>query len=431
MNTFTNRKLAVCFPGDGKRQSAFGVPILQTDINKRHPQATPTFPSIERQREQTRGCSGEYVVKEEINSEIMRLRYGFTASAELLALWASYGYGSAATPTGTIADEVQTVTLSNPSTLIFAHEGLTGTTASLATTTTAAQLQSALEKLDSIKPGNVQVTGVTLAAGLTVTFKNSLAKAALPLITAGTPANATIARTTAGSNKIHLIGRSTSEIMTLFGLIIGFDGDSTDADRYNDLALNSMTVTVPKAGKATCELDIFGSAKTVAAVAYVKPACQRVEPIYARDCRAKLDGEFNTKKLFEMRWSYSNNIVTDTDAQDWDSIDISNLERGDRTTTYSVTHYGTKGDSMRDKAAQNPEPVAPIELHFGRPGDRFSWYAPLAVMRLDDARTTFIGSKNKTAYTISGEAFENEDTGEVDYIEANIAKASAFLVASA
>lgn len=431
MNTFVNRKLSVCYSGDGKRQTGFGAEMLSADINKRHPQTTPTYPSIERQREQTRGCSGEYIVKEEITGEIMRLRYGFTASAELLALWAAYARGAAANPSGTIADEVQSVTLTGNSTLVFAHEGLTGTTPTLSGTTTAAGLQTALEKLDSIKAGNVQVTGTVASSGLTVTFKNALAKASLPLLVAGTPANALVERTTAGSNKIHLIGRSSSEIMTLFGLIIGFEGDSTDADKYNDLALNSLTVTVPKAGKATCELDIVGSAKTVAAIAYVKPACTRVDPIYARDCRARIDGEFNTKKLFELRWSYSNNIVTDTEAQDWDSVDISNLERGDRTTTYSVTHYGSKGDSMRDKAAARPEPVLPVELHFGRPGDRFSWVAPLAVLRLDDARTTFVGSKNKSAYVISGEAFENEDTGEVDYIEANIAKTTAFLLPSA
>lgn len=423
MNTFKDRKLLIVYPGAGTRVAAFDGELAFNKLNKRHPQATITYPSIERTREQTRGCSGEYVVIEEITGEIMRLRYGFTCSAQLLALWGALAYGGAGDPVGTPLNAKQTLTIAGDGTVTFAFEGLTGTTPTINAATTAAELKTILEKLDSIKPGNVDVTGAP--GTLVVEFIGDLAKAAMPAFTK-TGSITVTANTAVGANKLHEITRSTLDAMTLTNLIVGFEGDTTDPDRYKNIAVNSINVTIPKGGKGTCELDLVGSAKAFAAAGFTLPGCVRIDPIYARNCRAKVNGQCYTKKLVELRWGYSNNIITDDDARDWDTVDISNLERGDRTTTFYMSHYGSKGDTLFGLGYN--EQVVPLELHFGRPGDRFSWFAPLAKLRLDAQQTIFVGTKRRSAIPISGEAFENEDTGEVDYIEANIDQTTAFLL---
>lgn len=92
-----------------------------------------------------------------------------------------------------LTDEIQTVTFTGDSTLIF--DGGTPTS-SLGLTSTAAEVQTALEAVLGV--GNVSVSGTVAGGPFAVQFTGDLADAAQPLMEGGTPANVTIVQTQAG-----------------------------------------------------------------------------------------------------------------------------------------------------------------------------------------------------------------------------------------
>lgn len=118
-------------------------------------------------------------------------------------------YGGEVITTGGV-NEVQTITISGTPTggtytLTFSGE----TTAAIAYNALAAAIQSALEALSNINPGDVTVTGT---GPYTVTFGGQYANANVPTITAtgsftgGTSPAITVAETTAGAPGSNVIG---------------------------------------------------------------------------------------------------------------------------------------------------------------------------------------------------------------------------------
>ena len=133
-------------------------------------------------------------------------------------------------PTGT-ADEVQTVTVTGGptgGTFTLTYSGQT--TAGIAYNAAASAVQSALEALSNIAPGDVAVTG---AAGgpYTVTFEGTLADTNVAQMTAsgasltgGTSPGVTVATTTSGSSgteNITVTGSSGGPWTATFGNLLG------------------------------------------------------------------------------------------------------------------------------------------------------------------------------------------------------------------
>lgn len=432
--SFQNRKFFIAVSDIFKTQSAWNTAITNGDINKRHPQITPTAPSKQVTREKTLDCSGEYAIVEELTSRLYRLRFGFFPSAQLLAGWLAYAYSAVAAPTGTPADEVQTLTVSATGgtfTISFNFEGLSGTTEAIAYNATAAVVQAALEKIRPIKAGNVACSG-TLSGGMTITFQNKLGKANVPLLTTnagsltGGAGTATVVQTTAGANKLHAISRSTSDQPSIFSFIAGFDGDSTNPQKFKNAVVNAVTVTGTARSRVQAEIDLICSADLIEVSSYVIPACINFQPMKVSDCRLQIDGTYYTEQLREFSFEYNNNILTGDDAFPFDDIDAIRLERGDRTSSFTFAVYGSRGDALFTLA--EAEGQKEIKLHLGQAGDRVSVIAPSAKLRLAENELTFLGDANRSAINLEAEPFLDEAVaGTPDYIEANIAQTTAFL----
>jgi hypothetical protein len=432
--SFQNRKWFVAFSDIFKVQSAWDTAIANGDLNKRFPQLTPTAPSRQVTREETRDCSGEYVILEELTSRLFRLRFSFNPSAQMLAGMLAYGYSAAASPTGTPADEVQTLTVSATGgtfTISFDFEGLAGTTSPLAYNANAATVQAALEALRPIKTGNVACSG-TLSGGMSITFQNKLGKANMPLLTTnagsltGGAGTATVVQTTQGANKLHAISRSTSDQPSIFSFIGGFDGDATNPRKYKNAVLNSINLTGTARGKVQAEVDLICSADLIEALSYITPACVNFVPMKVSDCRLSIDGTYYTEQLREFSFEYSNNILTGDDAFPFDDIDAIRLERGDRTSNFTFAIFGSRGDALFTLA--EGETQESVRLDLGQAGDRVSIIAPSAKLKLAENELTFIGDANRSAINLEAVPFLDEAVaGTPDYIEANIAQTTAFL----
>lgn len=440
--SFQNRKFFVAYPSAFKRQSAWDTSVLNADIDKRHPMLVPTYPTSQVTRERTPDCSGEYFIASDLTSRLKRFRWGFNPSATMLAGWLAFAQGSAAAPTGTAADEVQTITISATGgtfTVSFTHEGLSGTSAAIAFNATAATVQTELNAIRSIKQGtqNAANVGVSGAAGgpYTITFQNKLAKTNVALLTTnaalltGGAGTAIVALVTAGANKLHAISRSTSDQPPQTSLIYGFDGDSDNPNKVKNVVVNEIAISGTQRGRVLVELDLI-SAWPFTAGAYTVPACVNFSPIVTKDCRLLVNGTYYAETLRDFRYVYSNNIITGDDSFPFDDIDPIRLEKLDRTSMMTFTVIGSDGDTLHTLA--ETEPYEDVSLHVGPGGDRVSIYAPYAKFLLEDTDTVFVGDAARSAIQYEAEPFLNESlTGTPDYVEANIALTTTLLTASA
>lgn len=435
MNSFRGRKLVVAFPGTYKQQTAFNVALANSVIDTRHPQTTPVFPGKTVTREDVKDCSGEYLIRQDITSRLSRLAFSFDADARLVAGWLAYAQGVAAAPTGTQTAEVWTITPTGTISggtwkILHTFEGISDTSRDIAWNATTADIKAALEEMRTFKKGSVTVTG-TLATTVVITAAGRIAAGdiAVPTLSGGTLTGGgtiAIATTTPGTSKTAMITRTNLDAVPLLSLIIGFDGDTTPPDKFKNVVVNTVTIRGTVRGKVTVDLDLFGSAATLAALAYAMPACVNINPIYTRDCRLVIDGIFVTDNLREFTYTFSNNIFTGDEAFPYDDIDVARFTHGDRTSTFSFSIYGSKGDTIYTLA--DNESKVPVRLIVGPPVNRVEINAPVTSVRLDDNPIAFAGEAGRSAMAITGVPFFDKDTaGTPDYVIYTGPESTAFL----
>lgn len=409
MNTsLTNRKLVVAFSPAFMAQAAFDTPIATANLNARHPQTTPAFHAIVPFREETRECTGEYVIIERITGKIARFTFAFDLTAKLAAGWFAYLQGVAAAPTGTPADEVQTFVwggaTAGSAKFALDFEGLQGTTEAIAFDATNAVIQAALEAIRPIKSGNVVVTGTTTK---TVTFGGHLAKANLPLLTVvdDTTTGGTgvaVSAGTNGANKHHAITRTATQRPPLFSLIETLDYGDNTAKKYKNLVLNDWTVNASRRGKVTLTVTAFGDPTAIPLTGYTVPACVTQSPVRTAECRVKVGSDWITDDLREFSYTESNNLDVSEDALRFDDLTPDQLERGDRTASINILSLGVPTSSMYTFAADEDNAFAALQIAIGDPGERLTVYAPNTQFRLDDGLIEFVGTRNKSAFRLLG-----------------------------
>lgn len=405
---FSNRKLVVAFSPAFMAQAAFDTPIATANLNARQPQTTPAFHSIVPFREETRDCTGENVTIENITGKIARFVFTFDMTSKLGAGWFAYLQGVAAAPTGTPANETQTLAFGGATggtyKLAFDFEGLSGTTPALAYNATNADIQAAIQALRPIKAAGVVVTGTT---SKTLTFGGNLANANVPLFTIVDDtttggSGVTISAGTAGANNLHAISRTTTERPPLFSLIESFDDGTGNANLYKNLVLNDWTVAANRRGKVTLTVTAFGDPTPTPLTGYTVPACVTQAPVRTKDIRVKVGSDWITDDLRELNYTESNNIDVSEDALRFDDITPDQLERGDRTASINILSLGNPTSAMYAFAADEDNAFAALQLAIGRLGERLTVYAPNTQFRLDDSLIEFVGTRNKSAFRLIG-----------------------------
>jgi hypothetical protein len=232
MNTsFSNRKLVFAFSSAFLAQAAHDTAIPTASIDARHPMTTPAFHAIVPFREETRDCSGEHITIERLTGKIARFTLTFDFTAKIGAGWYAFLQSVAAAPTGTPANEVQSLDLGGATggtfKLAMDFEGVQGTTSAISIVGISNTIiQNAIEAIRPIKAGNIVVSST---APKILTFGGQLANANMPLFTVvdDTTTGGTgvvVGATTDGANKLHLISRTTSERPAEFSVIEGFEG---------------------------------------------------------------------------------------------------------------------------------------------------------------------------------------------------------------
>ncbi len=431
--SFRNRALVLAFSSAFKTQSAYDAAMPTSDIDARHPMATPVFHSMQAFREQTRDCGGEYIVIEQITGKIAKFTIGFDATAVLMAGWFAYLQGISASPTGTPGNEKQTLDLNGATAgdykLAFDFEGVSETSGAIPFDATNDEIQAIITAMRPIKANNATVTGTDPK---TIEFVNDMSNANLPLFTIVDDtttggSGVTIAADDDGDNNLHLITRTTDETPVLFSLIEGFEGDTFK--EYKNLVLNDWTVSAPRRGKVSLTITAFGDPDGVPLVGYTAPDCVTQTPLLTRDVRVKVGDDWITSDLRELTFTESNNIDVSEDALRFDDVTPDRLEHGDRTASANILSLGAPSSNMYLFAEDEDDAFDELQISFGRPGERLTVYAPNTQFRLDDNLIEFVGNRNKSAFRLLARP-SPDDTGVVTRGEYFGDESTQFLVAS-
>lgn len=432
----------VAWSGVGKKQSARGTGLANADIDTRD-KCTITREEVINRR-QIRDCRNEDLTNSKINNRLARWTFQYEeVTPQIIARFDAYDLGTVAAPTGTPANEVQTLTRSGTVsggtfTLSLTLEGRTVTTKPIAFDASTATIQAALTaaRMRFIQPGDVVVTG-TWGTAMTLTFGGRLAHANLPLVvvdatllTGSTP-DIVEAQGTAGDQNFHAFTRSTSRDKILTSFALGYETDSDAVEKFVDVYIESVT---PSAADQNGNVSL-----TVVAISpwepdsiettFAIPECVNPEPLRTEDCRFEINSSFQSEDVNAYSFPIVDNVPTDQLSMfPYDGIDPERAKRG-RQPNYAFTMgiFGNR-DSVPYVLAQNERTQVPVEVvaHFGMPGNRYTRIYPKAHIQFQNNRDNFIGEGEYSSIQIEGVPFKDGTASPVSG-EAYIDQSTAFL----
>lgn len=430
------KKAFYAFSGVFKRQSAFGTALPNVELDTRH-NCTVEFEDVI-ETEVIYDCSGEDIHSEEVQSQLKRVVITYASiTPQILFGWIAMKLGACAAPTGTPADEVQTIAIDATGgtfTVTFAFEGKTGTTPAIAWNASAAALQAAVEALDSIGTGNVSVT--KLSNTFTITFIGYLAKANMPAFTTNAAAltggagTAVVATTTPGSNKYHAATRSTDDQLPKTSIGCGYEGNAgEDPQKFRDLVVESVAINLNRRRNVTATITLIGRFTPADMAGLSVPACSNLPALKGRECEILINGQFLSEEFWQATITLNNAVATGEDLFPFDSVEIGNPERGDKPT-YPVTMQvlGSEGDTVGEIARTRTK--TGLEFRLGKPGDRCNLIFPTTLFKFASSPRVFVGERNRSAHSIEAVPHKDNVLLAPMRAEANLDQTATFLASA-
>jgi hypothetical protein len=423
----------IAFNGAGKIQSAVGTAQPNADIDTRD-KCTITREEIIVRRD-VRDCRNEDLVSSDILTRLARYTLVFAeVTPQILARFFALCFGAAAAPTGSPANEVQTITVTGDGTLSLTLEGRTVTTKTIPAAATAAQIQAALTaaRMRFIHPGDVVITGT---GPFTATFGGRLAHANLATMV-GTGGFA-VAASANGAQKFHAFSRATSRTKVPFSFALGYEDNTATIEKYADYVCESFQPSANLDGDPALTVTLLGpwdydSLEPTLTI----PDCVNPTPLRTEDCTVEINSVFETADVNTVTNNLNDNVPVDRlSAFSYDGIDVQRLLRGKQPTyTAAASIFGLAGagsDTAPAVLAQNERSQAavPVIEHFGLPGNRFSLIYPNAKVRFQPNRETYVGAAEFTAVNLDIVPTKDGNNPPVK-AEAYVDQTTAFLVAS-
>lgn len=402
MNTpqrLINRFLALS--STGKVQSAVGTAMAHADFDVRH-KAEITMEEIVL-RTPIRDCSDRDIVDESIRTRALRFTFNYAeVNDQILAIWAAYFLAASAAPTGTPANEVQTLTQSGAGTAAMTLEGRLVTSRTIPAAATAAQIQSFLTEsaMVFIQPGDVVVTGT---GPFTLTFPNTgrLGRANLPTMVGA--AGISVAASANGDQNKHAFTRSVDDDKLRFGFALGWATVTDRVELFNDVICESITINLARRQPVNMQVTVICPWSPDIVDDFAIPECVVITPLLTDDCRVKINGAWETSDINNLTVTLNDNIPTDENtAYGFDSVDIQDLERGDQPTyQISGSLFGSEVDAVYDLALneRTQDPVD-VQVLLGMPGHRVEYLAPKGKVKFQNNRIGNAGTLRKSVINI-------------------------------
>ncbi len=417
--------------GAGKVQAAIGTAMSNADIDTRD-KCTITREEVITRRD-VRDCRNEDLADSQIVTRLARYTLVYDeVTPQIMAKWFALFAGAAAAPTGSPANEVQTITVAGAGTLALTLEGRTATTKSISGSATAAEIQAALTaaRMLFIHPGDVVISG---SGPFTATFGGRLAHANLGVMV-GT-GGYSVAGSSDGAQKFHALTRSTSRTKLRFSFALGYEDMTSTIEKYADYTCETFqpSASLDKSPSLTVtiigpwEYDSLEPTLTI-------PDCINPTALLTEDCKLEVNSVFQTGDINSMTNNLNDSVPIDRlSAFPYDGIDVQTLIRGKQPSyAGSASIFGLSGagtDATVAILAQNERTQVPVVVkeHYGQPGNRFSLIYPAAKVRYPTGRQQFVGAAEFSAFTVDFIPFKDGVNPPVKG-EAYVDQTTAFLL---
>ncbi len=432
--------------GAGKVQPAWDVAMLNADLDTRDKCEITREEVIDRR--EIRDCRDQYFQDSKINTRLARWTLNYNeVTPQIIARWTALKEGTAAAPTGTPADEIQTLTRSGTVsggtfTISLELEGRLVTTKPIAWNASNADIAAALtaSRMRYIQPGDVTIGG-TWGTAITITFPNTgrLGRANLPLLTVddalltgSTPA-IVVAQTTPGEQNFHDLARSATKAKKYLSFALGWDEDIDRVEKYINHVVESVTVSASLDNQMTLQVVLVGEWEyDTIETAFSIPECVNIDALQTTDCRIEIDSQWESTDINSVTATIADNVPVDRlSAFGFDSVDVQTLRRGNQPAdTLQMSVFGSQTDHVYELAQnERTQSPVPVRLHFGMPGDRATWYFPKTKLRFQTNREGFVGDGQYSIINLEGVPFRDGANVPFDS-EAYLDQGTAFLLAS-
>ncbi len=343
-----------------------------------------------------RNCDKQDLTGQPVKRRRRQFRLTFTdPTPHQMFKYIAWKEGAVTSPTGTAANEVQTLTRSGtvsggtfPLSLTD-FEGRSGTTKQIPYNATAAQIQAeiinqaySLGKI--IQPGDCIVSG-NWTSGIVLTFAKRLRNANLPLlavsnslITGG--GSIVNTQTTAGGNKYHTAQRSADGTKPLTSFATGDKSGSIATRKYGDAVVSQVDFTA-SSDQTNVQMVVIVDCHFVPGevTSFVVPSCVNSKPVLAQDVRLKFGGVYEHRDLVSDSVSLSDNVPVNA-AHAYDDIDVTRpFVRGDQPTQEFTNEIFGDENHYLYQLAENcfvEDNETETIRHYGNPGNRFTIIAP-------------------------------------------------------
>ena len=421
----------IVFPKEGIVQAAWDTPVANSDITERLKCTIARSKSVDRR--EIRDCRDEDLVERKVLTRSDTVTLTIT---ELNDFWLAYFtalyLGTAAAPTGTPANEVQTITdAGTDGTLAMTLEGRTVITQNIPTGSTAAQIQAYLTaaRMLFIQPGDAVITGGSTPFTATFPDTGRLGRANLPTMVGS--GGFSVAASANGDQNFHALTRSTSRVKQLTSFCLGWEDDTDRVEKYINYAVTSLTLSGSLDGDLQLVVTMVGmwdydSIET----SFTIPNCNNVTPMPVSDVRLLVNSTYQTTDINSFSVTVTDNVPLDRQsAYGFDGIDLQRLYRGLQPSyTFNLSIFGSEVDSLYD-LAHNERTQAPVAVEFrcGMPGHRVTWLFDKSELVFQSDPLGNAGALKSSVIQLDGTAFKNGTAAPFD-AEAYVAQSVAFLL---
>ena len=392
MATRRASQLTIAYSPTWEQQSAWDVPLVNGDLTRAFPATSRNYLDMDETVEDVLDCTGEDFLFEILTARFARLNLDMDLDPDVFSGIVAAAYGSAAAPSaGTDEVQTETVTATGGTRTLTVQIGANAqTTTALAYNAAAATIQSALDALSNVAPGDIVVSGT---GPYVYTFAQAFADQDVALITVGTfgltGGTSTMATTTPGIGSTHAISRITGYTLPLLTFYIGFRGSSEQPKIFKNVVVDNFRVRSASREKVTATVQLIGSADLDFAVGYSMPDCQDILPLRFGDCQMSIGGtDYIASALGrEFEYYYQNDVNPKFDGS---AVDSTRHERADqRPSGMNMFVLGEPGDALYDVAEARTTLASFIQC--GPAGRHLKFSAPQGFVKLAPSPIRFGG----------------------------------------